>query len=39
MKQIGGKNAKDLIKVFQEIFKPNHQNVHMYIAKMSGLAK
>lgn len=39
VKQLGGKKAKEISKVFQELFQPNAGNVHIYITKMSDLAK
>jgi hypothetical protein len=31
MKTMGAKKAGDMARVFQEIFKPNAENIHLYI--------
>lgn len=39
MKTLGAKKANDMARVFQEIFKPNPDNVHIFLSKISDLSK
>ena len=36
---MGAKKAKEISRVFQELFSPNAGNVHIYISKMSELSR
>lgn len=39
VKALGAKKANDMARVFQEIFKPNAENVHIYISKINDISK